>query len=122
MPQEAYTPNILIKYADYYPQFACKCGECRDTCCHGWKITISYPEYFRIDALRADPEFDKRIEALLGREDMPEPDLYAHLNKDKNENCLMLDPDGLCSLHRKYGADILPSVCRLYPRSVKMGS
>lgn len=36
-------------------------------------------------------------------------------------NCLLLDSDGLCSLQRECGADILASVCRMYPRAVHVG-
>ena len=55
-------------------------------------------------------------------EDYPEPQLYGYLNKGCNGSCMLLDEDGLCSVHRSLGEDMLPSVCRLFPRSVKMGS
>ena len=122
MPREAFTPTVTIKYADYYKSFACKCGDCRDTCCHGWKITVTYDEYMRLDSLRADPSMESEISKLLEVLETPEHGMYAILRKNEKGSCHMLDRNGLCSLHKKYGADFLPSVCKLYPRSVKMGS
>ena len=33
---------------NYFKKFKCKCGDCRNTCCVGWTVTMSVNEYFKI--------------------------------------------------------------------------
>ena len=41
--------------ADYYDGFACKCGQCRNSCCEGWEIAVGMQDYFRLIGLDCAP-------------------------------------------------------------------
>lgn len=122
VPQEEFTQRVTIIYADYYKDFKCKCGECRKNCCNGWKVSLSDTEFTRLGSVHCEARLRARLTSALAMEDYPEPQLYAYLKKGCNGSCMLLDEDGLCAVHRGLGEDMLPSVCRLFPRSVKTGS
>ena len=108
-----------MKYivADYYPGFACKCGGCRHNCCVGWPVTVSRREHDRMLAAPCSEEFKKEIREALRPNFVPEDDRYAHIVHDKHARCRLLGEDGLCSLQKQAGEEVLPDVCRLYPRN-----
>lgn len=107
--------NYLVP--DYYPAFACKCGDCRSTCCHGWAVTISKDEYQRLCALECTPDFRRKLDAAVNVRPGGKEDTFGHMIHDREDNCLLLREDGLCDLHRTLGEGVLPDVCRLYPRN-----
>ena len=108
-----------MKYivADYYPAFACKCGECRANCCIGWPVTISRAEYDRMMNAPCSEGFRREIGEALRPNFTPDDDRYAHIVHDKHARCRLLGEDGLCSLQKEAGESSLPDVCRLYPRN-----
>ena len=108
-----------MKYlvADYYPNFACKCGSCRANCCDGWPVVISREEYERMTSAPCSPEFAEQIRSALRQNFAPGDDRYAHIVHDKKGRCLLQRPDGLCGLQVELGEGVLPAVCRLYPRN-----
>ncbi len=108
-----------MKYivADYYPQFACKCGDCRRNCCVGWPVTISREEHDRMLAAPCSEEFRKEIKEALRMNFAPDEVRYAHIVHDQHARCRLLGEDGLCSLQKSAGEAVLPDVCRLYPRN-----
>lgn len=102
---------------DYYPSFACKCGDCRATCCHGWAVTITKAEYQRLGSMDCSPEFRKKLDAAVNVWPGGKEETFGYMIHDKADNCLLLRTDGLCDLHRTMGERELPDVCRLYPRN-----
>ena len=102
---------------DYYPGFACKCGDCRSTCCHGWAVTISKQEYQSLGALECSPEFRAKLDRAVNVWPGGKESSFGFMVHDREENCLLLREDGLCDLHRTIGEHVLPNVCRLYPRN-----
>ena len=103
--------------AEYYPQFACKCGECRASCCAGWPVTVRKAEYDRLMASPCAPEFREELKAALRLNFAPDEERYAHIVHGKNGRCLLQREDGLCGLQLALGEAVLPDVCRLYPRN-----
>lgn len=104
---------------DYYDRFACKGPDCRNTCCKGWNVFLSEEEVRRIEQL------------LQGNPQMSSLDRFKRLPPEKcsknaefqmewaeNGKCSQLTEEGLCKLHRDYGADVLPNVCRTFPREI----
>lgn len=108
-----------MKYivADYYPGFACKCGQCRANCCIGWPVTISREEHDRMLQAPCSQEFRQEIKEALRPNFAPDEARYAHIVHDKLGRCRLLGEDGLCTLQKNAGEGVLPDVCRLYPRN-----
>ena len=103
----------------YYKHFACKCGECRNTCCHGWPVTITKSEYDRLKTADCEAELRKTLNEALEPIRGGSEGSYARIAHDRFGNCPMLRSDGLCGLQLALGVDILPDVCRLYPRNTR---
>ena len=110
--------NIRIA-PDYYDRFRCKGGACRNSCCMGWGISVDMKEYFLLIGLDCSPRLHARLECAFHQPDTPSPERYALISPDWRGDCPMHDEDGLCMLHRECGEDVLPAVCRMYPRSVR---
>ena len=104
---------------DYYDRFHCKGGACRNSCCMGWGISVSMQEYFRLIGLDCSPRLHTHLECAFHQPESPSPERYALISPDWRGDCPMHDTDGLCMLHRECGEDMLPAVCRMYPRSVR---
>lgn len=109
------TRNYTIP--NYYPTFVCKGPDCRANCCHGWDITLSLAEYYRLVGLDCPAELRHRLDGGLHLEDIPTSERYACFNRKWDGGCPMHRDDGWCALQKACGEDVLPSVCRYYPRS-----
>ena len=107
--------------ADIYDAFACKCGDCRTSCCEGWRVSISENEYFRLVGMDCPAALRERLDGSLHVYENAEPARYAELGKDWKGRCRMHGTDGLCELQKACGAAALPEICRMYPRSVAGG-
>ena len=97
---------------DYYPEFVCKCGECRACCCGcGWGIAVGMEEYFDLLGRDCSPELRDRLDTAFHLADDRSPEHYA-----------MVTPkyDGSCRLQRECGEFTLPAVCRTYPRAPRI--
>ncbi|MGN1095863.1 MAG: flagellin lysine-N-methylase [Eubacteriales bacterium] len=106
---------------DYYKNFSCKCGECTDVCCHGWGITLTFPEYCRMIGLNCKKTLKRKLDRAFYIAEYPTNERYALVNEDENGYCPLIDSEGYCALQRACGEDVLPIVCRMYPRSIKKG-
>ena len=104
--------------ADYYKEFKCKCGDCRRVCCGGWGITVSDAEYFRLLGLQCSEELRRRLDVALAPADDPSPERFAIMKPSYTGKCRLINEEGLCSLQIECGEEVLPAVCRMYPRSV----
>ena len=105
----------------YFPDFKCKCGDCRSVCCKGWGISLSEAEYFRLLGLSCSPQLRRTLDSAFYIADRPTREAYAFVSPSFEGACRLLGDDGFCTLHQACGESILPSVCRLYPRSFKSG-
>lgn len=84
-------------------KFACLGADCPDTCCRGW-----------------DMPADK---AQLARYEARAPELLAIIDREANilkreptgQHCAQLC-EGICSVHQKYGTELLGDACYFYPR------
>lgn len=104
---------------DYYPQFSCKMGACRAACCVGWRISISMQDYFKLLGLKCDADLRHRLDCCLRMLDHPTADEYACFEPRYDGNCAARMPDGRCSIQANLGEELLPDVCRLYPRGIR---
>lgn len=103
---------------EYYEDFHCKGGNCRYSCCQGWRITLNQAEYFRLIGMECSEELHAKIECALHVVEDPTPERFAMISPNWMGDCPMHDEGGLCMLHKECGEEALPDVCRLYPRSL----
>ncbi|MBR4292687.1 MAG: flagellin lysine-N-methylase [Clostridia bacterium] len=108
----AIAPNI-------YPNFVCKCGECRHVCCKGWRIGLPMLEYFKLIGRDCSPELRRRLDVAFEMANPPSPDRYALIAPDYEGKCRLLNDKGYCSVQLECGENAIPTVCRLYPRAIK---
>ena len=114
------TPKKNVKNSflvpDYYPAFSCKGGECRHTCCSGWEVTIPMDQYFYLNGMECSKTFRQTLDRTFRVLEQPTKERYAKITHNFEGNCPLLQKNGYCALHAKYGEEVLPSVCRYYPR------
>ncbi len=117
------TPKKTLKNTflvpDYYPDFVCKSGSCRHTCCNGWEVTIPMEQYYFLLGLECSKPLRRTLDLTFKVVDYPTKDRYAEIAHNYNGDCPLLLKNGFCALHSKYGEEVLPGVCRLYPRGVR---
>lgn len=101
---------MQIRYPDYYQKFTCLAGNCPDTCCAGWEITIDK------ETAKKYREFSKKKTAM-GKK------LKTCIRQRKivaeGNLCPFLDEHGLCEIYREYGPDSLSRTCKRHPRHVE---
>ena len=97
---------MVIRYPLYWKQFHCAAGQCPDTCCQGWDIAL-------------DPQTLKRYRKAkgnLGKTLRQKVDLKKSCLSFDGGVCPFLDSEGLCSIQKAGGVEMLSRACRLYPR------
>lgn len=99
----------------YYLSFKCKMGNCRNTCCVGWNISISLADYFKLQTLKCDEKTREKLDRCVKVHIHPTPERYAYIAHDYIGNCPLRMINGKCSLHAKFGENSLSNVCKLYP-------
>jgi hypothetical protein len=105
---------------DYYKDFKCKGSDCRDSCCVDWKVTISMSQYFLLHGLNVDKELKEKIDRTFRPLLNPSQERYAEIVHTYRGNCPLHKDDGYCLLHERCGEEVLPWVCRYYPRGPKI--
>ncbi len=103
---------------EYYPEFRCKADRCRSTCCSRWRIPVSRKEYLRLVTLDCSEELDRRIQKTFVIPEQVTEDCYRYISFNWEGVC-PIQEKGLCSLYSEVGEEVLPRVCRLFPRSLK---
>lgn len=106
---------------EYINKFKCKCGDCRNVCCRGWGISVTEAEYFRLIGLSCSKPLRRTLDSAFYIADRPTHESYAFVSPSPDGACRLLGKDGFCTLQQSCGEGVLPSVCRLYPRSYKSG-
>lgn len=104
---------------DYYPDFACKGGECRATCCNGWGISVSMNEYFHLIGMDCPGDLRKRLDCAFYPPKDASSDRFRLITPKWNGDCPLRAEDGLCALQCACGEDVLPAICRYYPRGAR---
>jgi len=94
---------------DDYDSFTCMAGQCPDTCCAGWRIEIDDESLGRY--------LDEK--SLFGNRLVNSIDWTDSVFRQYEHQCVLLDEQGLCELHKNLGADALCETCRIYPRHVE---
>lgn len=83
------------------------CGKC----CGWWPIPVTYEEVKRVSALDFSGwKYQRKSYFKLTWKGW-------YLRK-RDGHCVFQDDDGLCIVHKRYGFDVKPLACRLYPLDV----
>ncbi len=109
-----------FKIPTYYPEFACKGGECRHCCCQGWRVTLTQEEYFRLHSLDCSGPLKEKIDSYVGILPHPSTEQYGRINMNYLGECPLRREDGYCGLQVECGEEKIPSVCRYYPRAPRL--
>ena len=102
----------------YYEKFQCKTSRCRKTCCTSWRIPISRSEYNKLITMDCSPELNDRVQRSFIMPENVTEERFRYISFNYLGLC-PLQKNGLCDLHKEKGEGYLPTVCKLYPRSLK---
>ena len=103
----------------YYDDFHCLAGDCCWNCCKGWRITFNKKDYLSLKHDKYSPELNSKMEHSLKRIRMNSPveGHYAEIHLNESTACPLQREDGLCALQVEKGAQALPFVCKIFPRT-----
>ncbi len=104
---------------EYYDRFQCKCGACRHSCCDGWPIRISMKEYYHLLSIPCSGELRTKLDCALKLCKDNHGQGYVQISTNWQGICMLHLENGLCALQSELGEEVLPTVCRQYPRSTK---
>lgn len=102
--------KMIVGYPDYYKDFRCSAGDCPDTCCGGWKISIDNKTWKKYKGQKGE----------LGRKMRGSLDKKERCFVLKNGFCPFLNEDRLCSIQMQMGERYLCRTCRDYPRHMEV--
>ncbi len=102
---------------DYYKNFVCKAGECKDTCCTAWEIDIDEDtcklyeaKAMELEKSGEDPDFAKKLKNSIVKDDA------IHFDLRGRTYCPFFTKDGLCEIQLKMGEKALCQICSDHPR------
>lgn len=103
---------MYIKTPKFLTNFKCLIDKCLYHCCGGWIININDNDIQKYQA--------KAPELLYYVEEYEDSDgeKALRIKRDDNRICKMIE-NGMCRIHRDYGADLLPNICSYFPRLQK---
>ena len=107
------TPTRLLE-PRHLSAFQCLGGDCEDTCCDGWAITVDKPAYERYQQC-PDPAWRASFDKLVTIQATGATDHnYARIALSSS-TCPFL-AEGWCSIHKQLGESYLPVTCARFPR------
>lgn len=104
----------------YMKDFKCIGGECEDTCCSGWTVTIDKKTYKKYQKLN-DNELRTKLKDNVKRikkSDIKSDELYARFIMGSNGCCSLLTEDKWCHIQKELGEEALSVTCQSYPRNL----
>lgn len=104
----------------YASRFTCIGGDCEDTCCAGWGVTLDEESYLRYQSC-SDPvlgplffEHIQKSETSRSSQDFGR----IKLRDDVCRSCGLLDDKKLCLIQGRLGEQALSDTCASYPRTI----
>lgn len=92
---------------NYYDKFRCTAERCGFTCCQQWKIAVDGETRVR---------WGKMESSLCNAVEEKEGEHIIALNE--NRRCPFLEETGLCGIVLRYGDEMLPETCDIFPREI----
>ncbi len=100
-----------IRKTSIYDNFICTADKCPENCCRGWRIHIddeTVQKYLEM----------KGKDGIIIRMCMQTDDTMPYFSR-RSIVCPLMTLKGLCSIQKKYGADLMPEICRRFPRDIR---
>lgn len=117
MPTQEKLPVRTRLVPSYFERFHCIADRCQDNCCHGWKIAFSKKDYLKIKRAAKPAALEEVTKQAMHR--LPDgrrtEAWYAEFLVTEGP-CQFQSETGLCQLQLECGEDVLPRVCREFPR------
>lgn len=103
---------MILRVVDYYNDFKCIAGECKDTCCVGWELDIDEESFERYK--KVSGKFGDRLRFFMveGSEEDGECNTFRLVGN----RCPFLNEKNLCDIYTELGEKALCTVCSEYPR------
>lgn len=102
-----------IRFHDFEAFSCSQCGVC---CERPWTIVVDkayFDKYFNVFDSHPSGRFKKPFVKLSGAKTK----FYGNIRRKEGSNeCVFLEKDKTCFIHRHYGEDFLLPICRQYPR------
>ncbi len=110
MDEKKSAMNINVISMDWWKKFHCIGAKCSMTCCDTrWHISLT----------------DQEIENYRELKHSYQPTIWNAVDSEKkrmvgdeNHKCLLLTPEGWCSMVQKCGEDSIPFTCKVFPREI----
>jgi lysine-N-methylase len=105
----------------YLSRFRCIGGDCEETCCQGWTITIDEKSYRRLKVLMDHSAADRQRFRESHQRNRKNPSVqdYARIQPRASDGkCPLLDNAGRCTTHARFGEALLSDTCATYPRVI----
>lgn len=100
-----------IRKTSIYDNFTCTAGKCPENCCRGWRVHID------TDTVQKYLEM-KGPDGFIIRACMHTDDTMPYFS-GKSIVCPLMTMKGLCSIQKKHGEDLMPEICRKFPRDIR---
>ncbi len=105
---------MYYRQPEYFGDFKCIGGDCKFTCCAGWRIDWSEEE---INKVKNAPGCSEELRALVESSFSPFEDKKSYLVKlGDSKRCPFLTEESLCRIQKELGAEYLSHTCSSYPR------
>ena len=104
----------------YLREFKCIGPDCEDSCCVEWTVPVQEDDYQRMKkAMRKTPADRAKLKQSIQRDKSARDSTTKITIKTPNDRCAFLDEDCLCSLQKRFGEQVLPQTCVMFPRVVR---
>lgn len=107
---------MYFRQPAYYSDFKCIGGDCKFTCCSGWRIDWTEEE---IEKIKKSPECSEELRALtekvFEKYNRGQEIVYKIILNDKQQ-CPFHTEEGLCRIQKELGEDYLSYTCSIFPR------
>lgn len=103
---------MILRFVDYFNDFKCIAGDCKDTCCVGWELDIDEESFERYK--RVEGKFGERLRSFMveGSDETEECNTFRLVGN----RCPFLNEKNLCDIYTELGEKALCKVCSEYPR------
>ncbi len=98
----------------YLAEFSCIGPECEASCCHdGWDITFDEKHCL---ALAERLTTEEMVESVRPHPN-PNRQQFGLMVLRDDGGCSMHDSDGFCKIQKRFGEELLPDTCAVFPRT-----
>lgn len=101
--------------------FSCLGADCPDTCCKEWAVDVDR-ETARRWRTHPDPLWRERLRAALRRVSGRGPITREIVALRADGHCPFFGEDRLCGIQKALGAELMPHICRVFPRTEEHGT